>query len=217
MISDRATTAAGELRAIPPTVTLPPTLEAARQELASLRERHDSAWERRERLARDLVAADEADKLAFARALREDVAPPKARKAVAVQAKLAAADAEVEGLQTAVEEASADALEALEQYASSDDLDGMRAERDEARQEYRELVAALPLARTRATELDAVVRWFEDIATGNDLRFRNLIPPVPLRSASGDSLPFATVHDALVRDFQPLPRRPVLNFGQLVS
>jgi DNA repair exonuclease SbcCD ATPase subunit len=219
VISERARPVAREIKGVPATVTLSEDVERFRRELETLNERVDAAWERREQLAnRDLPAAQAEDQQEYAKTLREGVTAPKKRRADVVQAKVDAASLELEGLRTALDQASADLLAALEAFAASGGLEELRAQRDAAHAAYCTLVEQLAPARSLATTLDAAVAWVERVGNGSeDLRLQNVIPPVPLRSVAGDHTPFAAIHAALERDLAPLPTRPAIDLTQLVA
>jgi len=187
---------------LPPVEHLPKPVAKAAAEHVALVAREQSAATALLALENARRSAVDADRDAYAAALRAGKADPGTPKTVEYDAEIVKAHRLVEGLTTAVASSTDEVLAAVARARPTWQADTARAE-VEARTRYLEAIDALDRARTCLVEARSVGAWLEGPA---DSRYKTWSPPVRgLPAPHGGPTNFGDVIAALTADLPAAP------------
>ncbi len=188
--------------ALPPVEHLPKAVAKVAAEHATLVEREQAAAQTLLTLENARRVAVNADRDAFAQALRTGKDDPGTPKTAEYDAEIAKARRLAEGLTTAVAASTDEVLAAVARARPAWQVDAAQREVD-ARTRYLEAVDALNRARGALVQARSVGAWLEGPA---DSRYKTWSPPVRgLPAPHGGPTNFGDVVAALAGDLPAVP------------
>lgn len=180
---------------LPPVDTMPAAVRAVAEDYLRITELERAATARQSSLEEQRRAAVEADRSAYAAALRAGKGDPGTKATDTVDREMTKCRREVDAYSEAVLTARADA-EAAIVTARADWLADLAEEAQDARDGYADALTELAAARTELVDARSRADWLADMPAAKV--YRVAVPPVlGIRSQTGDPHSWAAVIAAL--------------------